>query len=244
MQPSQGFERVVFVYKVEYCAKCCKEKKVVVYYLRFKIVHILISIFTAKRGKTVRKLTQRTEAVVNLRALEHNVKNIRARLGSGVEIMAVLKGDGYGLTEAGVDQYGVNQFDEATVTLGTATTDELYLQANVTPNSGAATAKTDGTKGVYSIKASTEASLTNYCILPPQMLTGKKINLTLKNGGTKSFTIPQEDTDADSTPDTDVTAEPGKVYTYTVTVGLYSISVTATVGDWTEEAVTGGSLKY
>ena len=78
----------------------------------------------------MRKLTQRTEAVVNLRALEHNVKNIRARLGSGVEIMAVLKGDGYGLTEAGVDQYGVNQFDEATVTLGTATTDELYLQAN------------------------------------------------------------------------------------------------------------------
>ena len=83
------------MYKVEYCAKCCKEKKVVVYYLRFKIVHVLISIFTAKRGKTVRKLTQRTEAVVNLRALEHNVKNIRARLGSGVEIMAVLKGDGY-----------------------------------------------------------------------------------------------------------------------------------------------------
>ena len=75
-------------------------------------------------------------------------------------------------------------------------------------------------------------------------MTGKKINLTLKNGGTKSFTIPQEDTDADSTPDTDVTAEPGKVYTYTVTVGLYSISVTATVGDWTDVPVTGGTLKY
>ena len=50
----------------------------------------------------MRKLTQRTEAVVNLRALEHNVKNIRARLGSGVEIMAVLKGDGYGHGEKGI----------------------------------------------------------------------------------------------------------------------------------------------
>ena len=50
----------------------------------------------------MRRLTQRTEAVVNLRALEHNVKNIRSRLGSGVEIMAVLKGDGYGHGEKGI----------------------------------------------------------------------------------------------------------------------------------------------
>ena len=50
----------------------------------------------------MRRLTQRTEAVVNLRALEHNVQNIRARLGSGVEIRAVLKGDGYGHGEKGI----------------------------------------------------------------------------------------------------------------------------------------------
>ena len=50
----------------------------------------------------MRRLTQRTEAVVSLGALRHNIQNIRSRLGSGVEIMAVLKGDGYGHGEKGI----------------------------------------------------------------------------------------------------------------------------------------------
>ncbi|MBR1483023.1 MAG: alanine racemase [Ruminococcus sp.] len=69
----------------------------------------------------VRKLTQRTEAVINLRALEHNVRNIRERIGSGVEIMAVLKGDGYGhgekgiyptLKSCGIERYAVAVWEE------------------------------------------------------------------------------------------------------------------------------------
>lgn len=69
----------------------------------------------------MRKLTQRTEAVINLRALEHNVRNIRERIGSGVEIMAVLKGDGYGhgekgiyptLKSCGIERYAVAVWEE------------------------------------------------------------------------------------------------------------------------------------
>lgn len=69
----------------------------------------------------MRKLVQRTEAVVNLRSLEHNIKNIRKRLDDGVEIMAVLKGDGYGhgekgiyptLKKCGVERYAVAVWEE------------------------------------------------------------------------------------------------------------------------------------
>lgn len=50
----------------------------------------------------MRKITQRTVAVVNLDLLEQNVMNIRSRLNYGVELMAVLKGDGYGHGEKGI----------------------------------------------------------------------------------------------------------------------------------------------
>lgn len=69
----------------------------------------------------MRKLAQRTEAVINLRSLEHNIRNIRRRLGDGVEIMAVLKGDGYGhgekgiyptLKKCGVERYAVAVWEE------------------------------------------------------------------------------------------------------------------------------------
>ena len=50
----------------------------------------------------MRRLAQRTEAVVSLSALEHNVRRIREIIGDGVEIMAVLKGDGYGHGEKGI----------------------------------------------------------------------------------------------------------------------------------------------
>lgn len=74
-----------------------------------------------KEGVLVRKLTQRTIAVVNLSLLEHNINNIRARLNPGVEIMAVLKGDGYGhgekgiyptLKKCGVERYAVAVWEE------------------------------------------------------------------------------------------------------------------------------------
>ena len=44
----------------------------------------------------MRKMTQRTEAVIRLDALAHNIQNIRSRLKGDCEIMAVLKGDAYG----------------------------------------------------------------------------------------------------------------------------------------------------
>ncbi len=48
------------------------------------------------------KTQQRTAAVVHLDRLRANVENIRARLQCGVEMMAVLKGDGYGHGLAGI----------------------------------------------------------------------------------------------------------------------------------------------
>ncbi len=69
----------------------------------------------------MRKMTQRTVAVVNLGLLERNIKNIRKRLNDGVEIMAVLKGDGYGhgekgiyptLKKCGVERYAVAVWEE------------------------------------------------------------------------------------------------------------------------------------
>ena len=81
------------------------------------------------------KLNQRTVAVVNLSLLEHNVKNIRSRLNGGVEIMAVLKGDGYGhgekeiyptLKKCGVEKYAVAVWEEG-ASLREAGADEPIL---------------------------------------------------------------------------------------------------------------------
>lgn len=69
----------------------------------------------------MRRLAQRTEAVVSLSALEHNVRRIREIIGDGVEIMAVLKGDGYGhgekgiystLKKCGIERYAVAVWEE------------------------------------------------------------------------------------------------------------------------------------
>ena len=54
-------------------------------------------ILSEKKGEcAMRKMTQRTEAVIRLDALAHNIQNIRSRLKGDCEIMAVLKGDAYG----------------------------------------------------------------------------------------------------------------------------------------------------
>lgn len=69
----------------------------------------------------MRKLTQRTEAVIQLDALTDNVQNIRGRLHPGCQLMAVLKGDGYGhgiagiypsLKSAGVERFAVAVWEE------------------------------------------------------------------------------------------------------------------------------------
>jgi len=50
----------------------------------------------------LRKMTVRTQAVIRLDALRHNIRNIQSRLREGCEMMAVLKGDGYGHGIAGI----------------------------------------------------------------------------------------------------------------------------------------------
>lgn len=84
----------------------------------------------------MRKLTRRTEAVVSLSLLEHNVKNIRERLNDGVEIMAVLKGDGYGhgekglyptLKKCGVERYAVAVWEEGASLRHAGATEPILL---------------------------------------------------------------------------------------------------------------------
>lgn len=162
------------------------------------------------------------------------------------KVVVNIQGDGYGIGNGtaggpatgsnahknGYDQYGRDQFTNATITLGS----DVYLQASVTPNSGVATAKADGTTGTVTLKNSGVANTTHsyYCILPPvQNITGKTLTLTLTDGGAKTYTIP-----------TTEQLVAGKAYIYTITVGLYEIHVTATVGDWTDETMTPGTLKY
>lgn len=182
------------------------------------------------------------------------------------KVVIVLQGDGNGIGNGtaggpatgddahknGFDQYGRDQFTEAVITLGT-TTDKMYQIANFIPNTGVATAKTDGNTCVITIKSSslTSPSFSYFGIIPPQQLTGKKVSITLKDGGTKVFTIPQLWTDAnndgirDAGELTNAVAEGGKVYTYTVKVGLYAITnITATVTDWTPSVMDEGTLKY
>lgn len=150
------------------------------------------------------------------------------------KVVVILKGDGYGLTDAGVDQFNVNQLTQAVVTLGTD--NSMFLQASVTPNSGEATNKTDGTKGIFTLKSKTEPSLENYCIIPPgQTLTGKKIKIVTTSGGSIEYEIPKNG-------NATVTAQAGKTYTYTVTIGLFEVSVTSTISDWTQDASGSGTL--
>ena len=72
----------------------------------------------------MRKMTQRTEAIIRYDALKHNVNNICSRLKDTCQIMAVLKGDAYGhgiagvysaLKEAGVKRYAVAIWEEGAV---------------------------------------------------------------------------------------------------------------------------------
>lgn len=74
-----------------------------------------------REGISMRKMTQRTEAVIRLDALAHNISEVRNRLNPGCELMAVLKGDGYGhgiagiyetFVKCGVDCYAVAIWEE------------------------------------------------------------------------------------------------------------------------------------
>ncbi len=82
------------------------------------------------------KMTQRTCAVVQLDALAHNIANIRSRLADSVQIMAVLKGDGYGhgiagiyptLKHCGIGQYAVAVWEEGVALRQLGATEPILL---------------------------------------------------------------------------------------------------------------------
>lgn len=84
----------------------------------------------------MRKLTQRTEAVVNLAALRHNIANVQARLHDGCRMMAVLKGDGYGhgiqriyptLKDAGIRDFAVAIWEEGVMLREVGCTDPILI---------------------------------------------------------------------------------------------------------------------
>ena len=84
----------------------------------------------------MRKMNQRTQAVVRLDALTHNIKNIRSRLKQDCEIMAVLKGDGYGhglaaiyptLHANGIRRFAVAIWDEGAMLRAAGCTDPILI---------------------------------------------------------------------------------------------------------------------
>ena len=84
----------------------------------------------------MRKLNQRTEAVIRLDALTHNVENIRSRLRPGCELIAVLKGDSYGhgitgiypaLKIAGVTRYAVAIWEEGAMLRNAGCTEPILI---------------------------------------------------------------------------------------------------------------------
>lgn len=84
----------------------------------------------------MRKLNRRTEAVVRLHALRHNIKNIQSRLHEGCRMMAVLKGDGYGhgiqriyptLKEAGITDFAVAIWEEGVMLRECGCTDPILV---------------------------------------------------------------------------------------------------------------------
>lgn len=84
----------------------------------------------------MRKLARRTEAVISLSALEHNIRAIRSRLKDSTRIMAVLKGDGYGhgiagiyptLKKCGIGYYAVAVWEEAAALRGAGATEPILL---------------------------------------------------------------------------------------------------------------------
>ena len=84
----------------------------------------------------MRKLQQRTEAVVQLHALRHNIQNIQNRLHNGCRMMAVMKGDGYGhglqqiyptLRDAGITDFAVAIWEEGRMLRQAGCIDQILI---------------------------------------------------------------------------------------------------------------------
>ena len=81
-------------------------------------------------------------AEINLSILDYNIKNIKAKLGSGTKIIGVVKADGYGhgsvkvaevLRANGVDTFAVSTLQEAIVLREAGATEQI-ISLSLTPN--------------------------------------------------------------------------------------------------------------
>ena len=81
-------------------------------------------------------------AEINLSNLDYNIKNIKAKLGSGTKILGVVKADGYGhgsvkvaevLRANGVDTFAVSTLQEAIVLREAGATEQI-ISLSLTPN--------------------------------------------------------------------------------------------------------------
>ena len=81
-------------------------------------------------------------AEINLSHLDYNIKNIKAKLGSGTKIIGVVKADGYGhgsvkvaevLRANGVDTFAVSTLQEAIVLREAGATEQI-ISLSLTPN--------------------------------------------------------------------------------------------------------------
>ena len=81
-------------------------------------------------------------AEINLSNLDYNIKNIKAKLGSGTKIIGIVKADGYGhgsvkvaevLRANGVDTFAVSTLQEAIVLREAGATEQI-ISLSLTPN--------------------------------------------------------------------------------------------------------------
>lgn len=127
------------------------------------------------------------------------------------KIVVILKPD---------DGFSSTDLATTTVTLGTTATGEgIITAATFDKTTGTLTA--GSTREQMTLTTSTSTDVKNAAIVVPQNMEGKKINVTMEGFGTLSYVI------AD-----DTTFEPGKEYTYTITVMKKALSVTATISNW------------
>ena len=113
----------------------------------------------------MRIMNQRTQAVIRLDALAHNIKNIQSRLKDGCEIMAVLKGDGYGhglaaiyptLHNNGIRRFAVAIWDEGAMLRAAGCTDPILILGDTCDADLPRLLENDLTPTIFSVETATK----------------------------------------------------------------------------------------
>lgn len=108
----------------------------------------------------------RTYAKIDLKAIEHNINEVKKRVEKNVKIMAVIKADGYGhgAVEIGnflkdkVDYFGVATIEEAIELRKNMVNIPILILGYTSPKQYEALAKYDITQTIYNIKMAEEIS--------------------------------------------------------------------------------------